>query len=186
MQLAYRVSGIKRCSPECVPARCMIARAVGIGRRMMRVAGRAFAVGDAQYLNEEVSRALCRSKDSPAHTPAGLRRNQKEDEGDRRETAAVQLAPPITTTASPKSAGARPGVCSRETSTSRYPDRDREHGPFRRFTRLRSRDRRGAVSNICLVPSGCFRRCSGSSDSHWTMMAVNPSGLGRRSGADRR
>ena len=67
MGLSNRLCRVKPCSPDCVPAGCMVVSAVGIGRRMLGVAGRAFNVDDA----------LCRKTVQPhqrngsAHVPAG-------------------------------------------------------------------------------------------------------------------
>ena len=52
MGSSNRSCSVKRCSPEYVPAGCMVVSAVGIGRRMLGVAGRAFNVDDALCLND--------------------------------------------------------------------------------------------------------------------------------------
>ena len=52
MVLSNRFCRVKPCSPDCVPAGCMVVSAVGIGRRMLGVAERAFNVDDALCLND--------------------------------------------------------------------------------------------------------------------------------------
>jgi len=52
MRLSNRCCRVKPCSPECAPAGCMVVSAVGMCRRMLGVAGRAFNVDDALCLDD--------------------------------------------------------------------------------------------------------------------------------------
>ncbi len=65
MRLSNRFSRLKLYSSDCLSAGCKVASAVGMGRRMLDVAGRAFNVDDALCLNNGATPSTERSGPRP-------------------------------------------------------------------------------------------------------------------------